>query len=89
MDKAAKKNVLSFISDEPTFLRTYFFTALVGKKAILVLNKNSTRPTAGSEGHEQHRDISVHKTRNVTANLFFTCLLCLIFKMNHIQLSSL
>lgn len=33
--------------------------------------KHSTRPAADSEGLEQHRDISVYKTKNITESLFF------------------
>lgn len=66
------------------FSELIFFTTLVEKWNFGAEKKHSTRPAAGSEGHEQHRDISVHKMKNVTKHLFFICLLCLIFKMNQI-----
>lgn len=66
------------------FSELIFFTALVEKWNLGAEQKHSTRPAAGSEGHEQHRDISIHKMKNVTKHLFFICLLCLIFKMNQI-----
>lgn len=83
-DNAGKENILSFISDELMFPRTYFFTFTVGeKKAILVLNKSIAQ---GSEDHEHRKTFQSAKLKR-TENLSFLLAFCALFS-NRITPSS-